>query len=130
VWDLEDLSPSVEQAGLGEILAGPVIEALQGRGYRVVERQRLLALLEELHLGSTALVDESTRLRLGRICGARWMVFGGFQTIGGQVRMDLRLVEVETGKVLKAAQRTVPSGSLPQELEAAGAAARDLVPGG
>lgn len=131
VWDLDDLTEaSAPESGLGELLAGPVIAALQQRGYTVVERQRLLLLLEELRLGSTALADESTRLQLGRLSGARWMVFGGYQAYGGRLRVDLRVVDVETGKVLRAAQRTVASGDLPWQLEAARAVALDLVPGG
>jgi TolB-like protein len=130
VWDLDDLSSSADQGGLGETLAGPVIEVLQARGYQVVERQRLLVVLEELRLGSASLADESTRLRLGRLSGARWMIFGGYQTIGGRTRIDLRLVEVETGRVLKAAQGTATSDGVPQVVEAARKAARDLLPGG
>lgn len=128
VWDLDDLTPaSAAQGGLGELLAGSVIEALQGKGYEVVERQRLLLVLEELKLGSAELADENTRLRLGRLSGARWMVFGGIQAFGGQMRVDLRLVEVETGKVRKAAQRTA-ARDLSRQLEAVRDAAGELVP--
>ncbi|MBI5015950.1 MAG: hypothetical protein HZB55_10720 [Deltaproteobacteria bacterium] len=131
VWDLDDLTQgSASDAGLGDVLAGPVIEVVRSRGFQVVERQRLLLVLEELRIGSSALADESTRLRLGRLAGARWMVFGGYQVYGGQMRIDLRLVDVETGAVRRAAQRTAPAGNLAPELEAARAAAQDLVPGG
>lgn len=130
VWDVEDLSSSGAEAGLGETLAAPVIEVAQAKGYQVVERQRLLVLLEELRLGSGALADESTRLRLGRLCGARWMIFGGYQSVGGRARVDLRLVEVETGKVLKAAQAIATAVGPVQALEASRKAATDLLPGG
>ncbi len=128
VWDLDDLSP--QKGGrpfLGEVLSSQIIEVLKGRGdYVVVERQRLLLALEELRLGTTHLVDESTRLKLGRMLGARWMVFGGYQIIGDQMRLDLRLVEVETGKVKKAIQKTSSSGQLEGWFEVARRAAEEL----
>jgi len=128
VWDLDDLSPYVSsRPQLGELLSGQVIETLQKRrDYTVVERERLLLVLEELHLGTTMLVDETTRLKLGRLVGAGFMVFGGYQIIGNQMRLDLRLVEVETGKVLKAVYETASSGDLPAWLDAARKAAGKL----
>jgi hypothetical protein len=82
--------------------------------------------LEELHLGSSALADEQTRLKLGKLVGARLMVFGGYQVFGGQMRIDLRLVEVETGKVLKAVHKIAPSGDMSGWLDAAGMAGGEL----
>jgi TolB-like protein len=111
VWPVEDLSPAMgSRPDLGELLADQVIDTLQKReGYVVVERKRLALALEELRLGTTALADETTRLRLGKIVGARWMIFGGYLVVGDQMRLDLRLVEVETGKVKKAVQKTTSS---------------------
>ncbi|MBE0617892.1 MAG: hypothetical protein IH608_08210 [Proteobacteria bacterium] len=103
------MSASSAEDDWGEILAGKVAETLQARDYPVVERQRLAMLLEELSLGSGALADESTRLRVGRLSGARLMVFGGYQVFGEQARVDLRLVDVETGRVVRAAQRSGPA---------------------
>lgn len=128
VWDLDDLSPTKgTRPPLGEILSGQIIEVLKGRGdYIVVERQRLLLALEELRLGTTALVDESTRLQLGKMVGAKWMVFGGYQVIGGQMRLDLRLVEVETGKVRKATHKTTQANDLSGWMEAVKKGAEEL----
>lgn len=129
VWDLDDLSPSaIVQPHLGELLSGQVIEILQKRGdYAIVERERLLLALEELHLGTTMLVDETTRLKLGRLLGARFMVFGVYQIIGNQMRLDLRLVEVETGKVLKAVQKTTSAADLSGWIDTARKAAEDML---
>ena len=105
VWDLENLNPN-EAVGIdmGELLASEVIETLKKSGkFQVVERQRLILALEELQLGSSSLADEATRLKIGRIVGARFMVFGGYLVFGEMMRLDLRLVEVETGTVVKAA---------------------------
>ena len=129
VWDLENLSPSpTAQPDLGEILSGQIIETLKKKGdYLVVERRRLLLALEELHLGSTALADESTRLRLGRLVGARWMIFGGYLAVGGEMRLDLRLVEVETGKVTRAVEKTTSSRDLSDWMAATRKATEELL---
>ena len=114
VWDLDDLSPSVKvRANLGELFSSKIIEALRRKGNcKVIERERLLLTLEELRLGTTSLEDETTRLRLGQIIGARWMIFGGYQIIGDKIRIDLRLVEVETGKIKKALQKMITADNL------------------
>jgi curli biogenesis system outer membrane secretion channel CsgG len=129
VWDLDNLSPSKSlQPDLGQAFAGRIIEAFENKGtYTVVERQRLMLALDELHLGSSELADESTRLRLGKLVGAQGMVFGAYQVAGSSMRIDLRLVDVETGKVLRATQRTVPATDLAAWLKAAREAAEELL---
>jgi TolB-like protein len=129
VWDLDDLSLSKGAwPYLGEILSSQIIEVLKKRGdYVVVERQRLLLALKELRLGTTELVDETSRLKLGKMLGARWMVFGGYQLIGDQMRLDLRLVEVETGMVRRAGHTTRRAADLSGWMEGARKAAEELL---
>jgi curli biogenesis system outer membrane secretion channel CsgG len=129
VWDLDDVSPAAgSRTNLGELLSAQVMEALRKKeNVTLVERERLLRILEELHLGTTALVDEATRLKLGKLAGARWMVFGGYQAIADQMRLDLRLVEVETGKVRKAVQKTTTGTGIAGWTETARKAAEDLL---
>ncbi|SPD73088.1 Curli production assembly/transport component CsgG [uncultured Desulfobacterium sp.] len=129
VWDMEDLSPMGDgRPDLGGLLSAKVIETVKGKSaYDVVERERLILVLEEQNLGTSGLADESTRLRLGRLVGAQLMIFGAYQVIGGQMRLDIRLVEVETGKILKATEKTVSAGDLAAWLNAAAEAAAELV---
>lgn len=128
VWDLDNLTPAASAGDdMGELLSSQVIDAIQKNGdHPVVERQRLILAMEELKLGSSLLADEETRLRLGRLTGARLMVFGSYQIIGGSMRIDLRLVEVETGKIIKAVQKVSPSSDLAGWLNSARAAAEEL----
>jgi curli biogenesis system outer membrane secretion channel CsgG len=124
---MEDMSPGGSRFDIGELLSLKVVEVLKNRGdYTVVERARLVRVLEELRIGSSSLADEQTRLRVGKLVGARFMVFGGYLVSGRNMRLDLRLVEVETGKVLKAVQQTVSSDDIPGWLAAAGKAAEEL----
>jgi len=54
------------------------------------------------------------------------MVFGGYQIIGDKMRLDLRLVEVETGKIKKAVHRIASSTNLQEWIDMAGRAAEEL----
>lgn len=128
VWNVENLTPDEGPPDLGEHLAARVHEAIQKKGeHKIVERERLLLALEELNLGTTSLVDESTQLQLGRMVGAQLMVFGGYQVIAGQMRLDLRLVEVETGRILNTAQRTIQGSDITTWLRAAEETAQELI---
>ena len=129
VWDLEDVGPLTKASPvLGELLSSEILETIKQKGtYTVVERERLQLVLEELKLGTTSLVDDSTRLRLGKLVGATLMVFGGYQAIGDMVRLDVRLVEVESGRTIKAVFKTAPAANVPELLKAARAATADLM---
>jgi curli biogenesis system outer membrane secretion channel CsgG len=127
VWDLEDLSiMGNAQPDLSEFLTARVQETVRNNGVVVVEREKLLSVLGELSLGSSELADESARLRIGRIAGAKRMIFGGYQIIGQSMRIDLRMVETETGRVLRAVEKTVEDGGMTGRLSAAEEAARNL----
>jgi curli biogenesis system outer membrane secretion channel CsgG len=129
VWDFDNLSASsFVQPDLGERLAAELTEIFMRKGnFQVVERQNLLLVLEELNIGSEIFVDETTRLRLGKIVGAGMMVFGAYQSFGGQqTRIDIRLVEVETGRTKKTVDKLVPSSNYQAWFEAVRQAADEL----
>jgi curli biogenesis system outer membrane secretion channel CsgG len=114
------------QPDLSEFLTARVQETVRGEDLVVVEREKLLSVLSELSLGSSELADDGTRLRIGRIAGAKRMIFGGYQVIGKSMRIDLRMVETETGRVLRAVEKTVEDGGMTRRLSAAEEAARNL----
>ncbi|MBT8341058.1 MAG: hypothetical protein HKP58_18310 [Desulfatitalea sp.] len=129
VWDLEDLSPAPHgKAGMGEFLAAQITATVgEMPNYEAVERVVLLKALEELNIGSSDLADDQTRLKLGRVIGARQMVFGAFQVAGTALRIDLRRVDVATGKIVSTASDSASADSLKGWLPAAGRAARELM---
>src|SRR4029453_19156854 len=68
---------------------------------RVVERTRLKALLEEQKLGQSGKVDTSTASLLGKLLGARYLVLGSYFDLKSVLRVDARVVEVETGRIVR-----------------------------
>ena len=73
---------------------------------KVVERERILYLLDELKLERDAAFDQSTVVRIGQQLGVHTMLFGGFSKIEKTVRLDARLIKVETSELIKAEEIT------------------------
>ena len=120
VLDYENLSPlNTAQADLTDLLTAKAIETIEDDGrFDVVERQHLAMVLEELSLGSSLVADRQTQLKLGDITGAQLMVFGSYQVIENQLRLDVRLVEVESGRVINAVSHVAEEHNLPGWLDA------------
>ncbi len=94
--DKDDLAPleiGVQQMLLTELAQNPAL--------RVVDRSALKQILEEQNLGASGRVDASTAARVGKLVGARYAVTGVFMDLDGNFRLDGRVVDVETGEVLK-----------------------------
>jgi hypothetical protein len=130
VWNLENMSVKGNSSlrDMTEFLTAKVTETLKDKGgYQIIERERLLLALEELHLGSSALADEASRLEVGKILGAQVMVFGGYQQVGELFRIDLRMIEVQSGAVIRTGEKTVQGADISGWLQAAEAAAGDLM---
>ena len=83
-------------------IAGMMISELSANpAARVVERQEIQRLLDEQNLGAQGRVDAGTAAKIGKIVGARYTIFGTFVDFYGDFRVDVRLVNTETGEIVK-----------------------------
>src|SRR5438128_3062867 len=85
-------------------IAGLMISDLAANAaVRVVERDELQKLLDEQNLGAAGAgrVDPQTAAKIGKLVGARYVVTGVFIDFYGDFRLDARLINVETGEIVK-----------------------------
>lgn len=73
---------------------------------QLVERDRLEEILAELKLGQSNKIDPASAAKAGKLLGARYMVLGGYFDLKSKLRVDARVVEVETGKVVQSVGAT------------------------
>jgi TolB-like protein len=91
-----------EDEWLGTGLTETVTAALQEiEGIEVWGRERLRETLRRVGIEAGELQPEDA-VQVGRMAGSRWVLAGAFQRLGDSVRVTARVVEVETGRVLKA----------------------------
>jgi TolB-like protein len=103
----------VLQKGLADML---VTDLSQVDSLQVVEREKLQKLVDELKLQRSKFFDPRTAQRLGKGIGARYAVTGAVAAFDPKMRIDVRVIEVATGKVV-VADRVVGDGGKFFELE-------------
>lgn len=83
--------------GLAQLL---VTDLAKSRQIRVLERERMQAILDEMKLSDSARADPSTALRSGRLLRAADVVQGSLTTLpGNQLRVDAAVVDVASAGV-------------------------------
>jgi TolB-like protein len=119
-FDYTGRDPELEvlRKGLAQMLISDLSAA---DNVRIVERDRLEDVLAELKLQSTAKIDPKSAARVGKLLGARYLVLGGYFDLQGVLRVDARIIDVETGRVLKSiGANGKPGDFLPVEQQTAG----------
>ena len=92
-----NISRDVSDDWMGDGFAETVAADLAGSlGARVVGRDRVTAALRG---DASVPIDSTDATRLGRRLGVRWVVTGGYQRVGQQLRITVRLVDARTGDV-------------------------------
>ena len=92
----------------------------------VVERRRLAELRKEIKFTRSKGADKKTALRVGKLAGATHVVMGTYTSLRGRLRLDTRLVQVKTGKVVTTASA---EGDIDAFFELAKKLARNLIAG-
>lgn len=80
------------------IKLGQVLEELAR--VRLVERNVLDKLLDELKLSTSSLVNPQTALRLGHLLSARLILVGSINTTDTEWQLTIRVIETETSTVI------------------------------
>lgn len=93
--ELQTLRSGLAQMLISDLASIPEIH--------VVEREQLDALLREQRLSQTRAFDSVTATRVGKLLGARFLVMGSYFELKDSMRVDARVVEVETGRVVRGA---------------------------
>ncbi|MBU2622126.1 MAG: tetratricopeptide repeat protein [Proteobacteria bacterium] len=102
----QDLSPDKSLRAFQKGLASMIITDLSKvKSVRVVERVRLQALLEEMKLGQTGIVDPKTAPRLGKLLGAENIVVGNLSS--GSIKAVTTLASTGKGNVKGSASVSV-----------------------
>ena len=106
--DLKETGGLAARDGLAIVLATRIGELLGDSGrVKVVERAVLEHLLTELNLGSSALADQDTALKLGRLLAARLIGTGSLIYLPDSTLLNLRLIDTETSAVVKTVTRRI-----------------------
>lgn len=74
------------------------------KGITIVEREKLEKLINEIKLGQSKYFDPTTAQKLGKGLGAQNILTGSFYIMDNIIRMDARLIDVQTGGVIFAEQ--------------------------
>lgn len=107
VVDFVDLQENITE--LGRFIAEEFSVALAGsrKGFRVVDRAHLKAILKEHKLAITGLIDPTTAKKLGQISGADALVTGTITPFGDSVRLAVKVLDTATGDVIDASSADI-----------------------
>lgn len=67
----------------------------------VIERARLEEILKEQKLNNSKEFDPATASKVGKLLGVQYILTGSFFDMLGSMRIDARIIDVETGKIIK-----------------------------
>jgi TolB-like protein len=78
----------------------------------LVERSQVDRAIKNFQIESSQLFDESTAVKAGRWIGATHVILGSIYGAGSQIRIDVRIVNVERGIIISSAKVEGPSREL------------------
>lgn len=109
IIDFPDLNGNVTTLGqfMAEELTTQLFLMAPGK-FEVVERRQLLRLQEELALGQTGLIEEKSLKKMGQMLGVDAIVTGSMTDLGSTIKINARLIGVESAKVFAVAATDIP----------------------
>jgi TolB-like protein len=79
---------------------------------RLVERERMQDVLKEQNMQRSVMFDSTTAVKAGRLLGAEIIATGSLAAAGTELRIDMRLIRVETGEIIKSVRAAGPEDKL------------------
>jgi len=106
VMEFKSLNPGAKNTSLGSMIAEMfTTEVVNSNSFKIVEREQLNKILGELQIGQSGVLDTTDAQKLGKILGAGAIITGSVMKMGDSLRIDSRIIEVETGIIVSAERR-------------------------
>jgi TolB-like protein len=106
VMEFKSLNPGTKNTSLGSMIAEMfTTEVVNNNSFKIVEREQLNKVLGELQIGQSGVLDTTDAQKLGKILGAGAIIAGSVMKMGDSLRIDSRIIQVETGIIVSAERR-------------------------
>lgn len=128
IVDFSDLNGNVTVLGqfMAEELTTQLFTLAPGK-FEVVERRQLLKLEEELILGQIGVLEEKGLKKMGQVLGVEAIVTGSMTDLGNTVKVNARMIAVESAKVFAVAATSIPKTGIVADLASKGVERKQLV---
>lgn len=104
ILELDFLDRAGRQDPMGRMIAEFLTTAAVDSGrFSIVERSLLEKVMKELELGQSGIIEEGKAREIGKMVGAGAILTGSVSRLGNTMRIDVRLIDVESGKIMAAA---------------------------
>jgi TolB-like protein len=80
-------------------------EVANSEAFKIIERDQLKKVLDEIAVGQSGIIDTSDARQLGKILGADAIITGSVMKIEEELRIDSRMIEVKTGVIMSAERK-------------------------
>lgn len=90
--------------------------ALRAKGYRVIDRTHLKAILQEHKLAASGVIDPATARQLGKLAGVDTLITGTLTPLGDSVRLSVKALDAETAAMVAATALNIPRTSAIDDL--------------
>ena len=116
IVDFNDLQGNVMELGrfLSEELSVGISSS--GKGFEVVDRVHLKAILKEHKLSFTGLINKESAQKLGQIAGVDALITGTITPFGDSVRITVKILDINTAKLIGAVTANIPKTKAIEEL--------------
>lgn len=120
VVDFTDLQGNVTELGrfLAEELSITLSES--EKGFEIVDRTHLKAILQENKLSTTGLMDPQVARKLGQIAGVDALITGTITPFGDSIRVSAKVLDTVTAKIISASAANIAKTKAIEELLARG----------
>lgn len=106
VMKFQTLNDTDEGSNLGTMVSEIfTTEVVNSDSFKIVEREQLKKVIKELNVGQSGIIDTSEAQKIGKMLGASAIITGSVMKMGNQLRIDSRIIEVETGIIAGAESR-------------------------
>jgi hypothetical protein len=108
VVDFTDLAGNVTELGrfLAEELSVSLV--LAGAGLEMVDRTQLNKIFQEQALSFSGAIDPAAVKKVGQIAGVDALIAGTITDLGDTVRLTLKIMATDTGRLISAARTNIP----------------------
>ena len=79
---------------------------------KIVERERMQDVLQEQDMSRSRMFDSTTAVKAGRLLGAEFIATGSLAAASPELRIDMRVIRIETGQIVKTARAAGPEDKL------------------